>query len=323
MQRRTFSIAAAATMLARPAMAQGTLAEETFTVAVGQRGAWDTSVCEFGQRAGLFREQGLALNLLYTDGGAETQQAVIAGGVEIGVGVGFLGIIAAASKDAPIRVISGNFTGAWDTFWYARADSGITSFADAGGKTVAFSAVGSSSNLLALALVKKAGVQAKLVPTGGPAATLTQVMSRQIDIGWSLPPVGFAEMADGSTRLVGNGRVFPELETQTVRCNITNAATLAARRPALVRFMTAYRTTIDWMYSDPRAISWYAEFAGTTEALARKARDENYPKRALALGRPQNLDLSLAQALELKRVRAPMTPQQIDRMLAIVEPASG
>ena len=318
LQRRTFGIAAGASLLVRSAKA----AEESLTVAVGQRGAWDTSVCEFGQRAGLFKAQGLALDVLYTDGGAETQQAVIAGGVEIGIGVGFLGIISAAAKDAPVRVISANFTGATDTFWYARADSGIASFADAGGKTVAFSAVGSSSNLLVLALVKKAGVQAKLVPTGGPSATLTQVMSRQIDIGWSLPPVGFKELEDGSARLVGNGRVFPELATQTVRCNITNAATLAARRPVLARFITAYRDTIEWMYADARAIEYYADFAGTTVPLARKARDENYPKAALALGQPQGLDQSLTQALDLKRIRAPLTPQQVERMLAIIEPAS-
>lgn len=45
-------------------------------VAVGQRGAWHTSICAFGDRVGSFQEAGVTLELLFTDGGAETQQAI-------------------------------------------------------------------------------------------------------------------------------------------------------------------------------------------------------------------------------------------------------
>jgi len=46
-------------------------------LAVGQRGNWDTSVAEVGQRLGVFKKHGLNLEILYTQGGGETQQAVI------------------------------------------------------------------------------------------------------------------------------------------------------------------------------------------------------------------------------------------------------
>src|SRR5207237_7957138 len=101
---------------------------------------------------------------------------------------GLLGVIGAYVKGAPVRVISPQMTGAGTLYWYARAESGIRSLKDAAGKTVAFSSPGSSSNLIALALVKKAGVDAKLVATGGVPATLTQVMTGQIDVGWSVVP---------------------------------------------------------------------------------------------------------------------------------------
>ena len=64
-------------------------ADDTLKIAVGQRGSWDTSVSELGQKAGIFKKHGLALDLLFTQGAGETQQATILGGsVDAGVGGG-------------------------------------------------------------------------------------------------------------------------------------------------------------------------------------------------------------------------------------------
>src|SRR4051794_23907124 len=60
-------------------------AQDTLKLAVGQRGNWDTSVSELGQRAGIFKKYGIVLDILYTQGGGETQQAVLSGSVEVGV----------------------------------------------------------------------------------------------------------------------------------------------------------------------------------------------------------------------------------------------
>ena len=56
-------------------------AQETIKLAIGQRGNWDTSVSEVGQRAGIFKKHGLVLDIVYTQGAGETQQAVISGSV--------------------------------------------------------------------------------------------------------------------------------------------------------------------------------------------------------------------------------------------------
>ena len=53
------------------------IAQDTLKVAAGQRGNWDTSICEVGQRAGIFKKHGINLEILYTQGGGETQQAVL------------------------------------------------------------------------------------------------------------------------------------------------------------------------------------------------------------------------------------------------------
>lgn len=48
--------------------------------------------------------------------------------------------------------------------------------------------------------------------------------------------------------------------------------------------MQAYRETIDYMYSsNPQVIADYAEFAKITPALAKRVRDEFFPKSLLQM----------------------------------------
>ena len=89
-------------------------AQDTLKLAVGQRGNWDTSVSEIGQRAGIFKKHGLTLEILWTQGAGETQQAVISGSVDIGVATGVMGVLGAYSKGAPVRIIGAETTGASD-----------------------------------------------------------------------------------------------------------------------------------------------------------------------------------------------------------------
>ena len=63
-------------------------AAETLKLAVGAPGNWDTCIPAVGARAGIFRDHGIELELLYTNGGGETMQAVISGSVDIGIAAG-------------------------------------------------------------------------------------------------------------------------------------------------------------------------------------------------------------------------------------------
>src|SRR6187397_3596315 len=157
-------------------------AEDTLKLAVGQRGNWDTSVSEVGQRAGIFKKHGLTLDIVYTQGAGETQQAVISGSVDIGVAAGVMGVLSAYSKGAPVRVIAAETTGAGDLYWYVKADSPIKTLNDTNGKSIAYSTNGSSTHGVVTAFIKQYGLSAKATATGGPAANLTAVMSGQVDV---------------------------------------------------------------------------------------------------------------------------------------------
>ncbi len=97
-------------------------AAQTLKVAIGQHGNWDTGIVQLGTDAGIFKKHGLDLELLYTQGGGETMQAVISGSVDIGAGVGTIGVFAAYAKGAPVRIISSEAPRAGE-FWDVRSVS--------------------------------------------------------------------------------------------------------------------------------------------------------------------------------------------------------
>jgi NitT/TauT family transport system substrate-binding protein len=293
-------------------------AQETLKVAAGQRGNWDTSIAEVGQRGGIFKKHGLNLEILYTQGGGETQQAVISGSVEIGVATGIMGVLSAFSKGAPVRIIGAETTGASDLFWYVPANSPIKSLKDTDGKTIAYSTNGSSTHGIVTAFMKQYDLKAKPTATGGPAPTLTQVMSNQIDVGWSTPPFGLQQLDEGKIRIVASGNDATIFKGQTVRLLITNTQTLQSRKPVIDRFMKAYRETIDWMYSDdPAALKTYADFVAIPLATAKRTRDDFFPKAAVDPDKVVGLDVIVQDAVALKYTAAPLAKEQLAELIQI------
>jgi NitT/TauT family transport system substrate-binding protein len=298
--------------------AQSAQAQDALKVAAGQRGNWDTSVAEVGQRAGIFKKHGLTLEILWTQGSGETQQAVLSGSVDVGVAVGIMGALASFSKGAPVRVIGAETTGASDLYWYVPANSPIKSLKDTDGKTIAYSTNGSSTHGIVTAFMKQYDLKAKPTATGGPAPTLTQVMSGQIDVGWSAPPFGLQQLDDGKIRIVASGNDASVFKGQTVRLLITNAQTLATRKAAIDRFMKAYRETIDWLYSDdPAALKSYADFVGIPLAMAKRTRDDFFPRAAIDPDRIVGLDTIVPDAVALKFTAAPLTKEQLAELIQI------
>ncbi len=313
--RSTIALLAGIVAAAVQAIGASAAVAETLKVAVAQRGFWNSSFIEFALQQGFFKQEGLEIEILYTDGGASTLTPVIAGSIDIAMTNGTLGVVAAFAKGMPVKIISAEATGAPDAFWYARPESGIKTIKDANGKTVAFSSPGSSTNLIILQLINQEKVTPKLVPTGGLPGTLTQVMTGQIDVGWSVPPFVLKDLTEGRLQIVARGSDVEAIRDQTIRVNVANANALKAKRDAFVRYIRAISRAIDWAYTGDAAIDAYAALAKMPRDLAQRTRDEFYPKQSLQLGEIRGLELTLKQALEYKYIAAPLSIGDVEKGL--------
>jgi NitT/TauT family transport system substrate-binding protein len=297
-------------------MAGAAAAQDALKIAVGQRGGWEQCVSELGQNAGIFKKHGLALDVLYTQGSGETLQSVISASVDVGIGTGSHSLLGAYAKGAPVRAIGASFTSADDQFYYVVADSPIRSMKDADGKTIAISTTGSASNIFALALAKHFGVALKPQPTGAYAATLTQTLTRQVDIGFSQAPFNLNAVEEGKIRIIAMGRDVPELRQMTSRLIIANTAILAEKKALIARYMQGFVETLDWLYSDPAAIKAYAAWSGLPENIARRA-PEFLTKQNLDPRHISGLDAIMADAVKFKYLPAPLSAAQLQDVIQV------
>jgi NitT/TauT family transport system substrate-binding protein len=305
-------------MLAALVHVHPAFAADTLKLAIGQRGLWDSAIGEIGTQVGIFEKHGLVLQMFYTSGGGETQQAVISGSADIGVSPGTLGVLGAFVKGAPIRIIAGEATGTAE-YYFVRADSPVQK--DFKGvtpeMTLAYSTAGSGTHITALRFMKDYGFTAKLVATGNVPATFTQVMSGQVDIGFSTPPFGLDALAAGKGRLVALANDLPSVRNQTVRLIIANATDLAKRRAVYDRFVAAYRETIDYMYANDKALELFAKYADITVATAKSVRDQFYPKSMLQLDDVAGIDALMQDAITFKYIPQALSEAQLKELLRL------
>jgi NitT/TauT family transport system substrate-binding protein len=290
--------------------------QENLKVAIPQRGAWDAGVAELGQRGGIFKKYGLSLEILYVQAGPESIQAVIGGSMDIATAAGVSAAVGTFAKGAPIRIIGSEMIGAPDLYWYVPVNSPIQRVEDFNGKTVAYSLTGSSSHAALLALIAQYKLSAKPTSTGNIAATITQTMTGQVDVGFGAAPFGLDLLEDGKIRIIATGNEVASLRTRTVRVNLTSVSNLQNRRDAIARFNRAYQETVDWMYSDPAALKHYEEYSGLPEKIVLRVRGL-IPKESLATGRVAGMDQIMADAVAGKFIPAPLSSEQIQELVQI------
>ena len=315
-----FKSIAAALGLALPLALAGhpASAEDTLKLVIGQINNWENQAPTLGQDAGIFKKHGLVLENTGSQGAGETLQAVISGSADIGAGVGAAGAMRAFSKGAPVRILAPAFTGTGDLYWYVKSDSKIKSLKDSTPETtIAYSTNGSSSNNIVVAFINELGAKGKPTATGGPPATLTAVMSGQVDIGWSAPPFGLQDIKDGKIRIIAHGSDVPSLHGQTVRTLIVNANSLKTKHDAIMRFMDAYREAVDWMYADPKAVEMYSKKIHRPIELLKESMAKFQPKAALQTDHFADLDGAVRDAVKLKFLDKPLTKEQLAELLQI------
>jgi NitT/TauT family transport system substrate-binding protein len=308
----TAQVLALATLIAT----SGALAADKLTVAIGQREIWHGAPASLGARAGIFQKHGLELEILYTEGAGQTMQPVIAGNIDVGVAIGTFGVFGAYAKGAPIIIIGAESTGE-DAYWYVRADSPVKSMADMADRTISFSTIGASTHSHVLGLIAQYRVNAKPVATGGFPGTFTQVMSGQIDAGWSAPPYAFEALRKGEIRIIARAAELPLVKGHTIRVLIANKNSLASKPAVFARFMQAYRESVDWMYASDEALKIYSEFAGVSIEDARRIREEFDPKEMILPDRVMGLSDLVPDAIKFKFISEPLTQAQLAELVQI------
>jgi NitT/TauT family transport system substrate-binding protein len=304
--------------LALIAFAAPASAQDSLKIAIGQINNWENQAPTLGEDAGIFKKHNLKIETFGTQGAGETIQAVISGSADIGGGVGVAGAMRAFQRGAPVRILLPAFTGTGDLYWYVRADSAIKTLADTTpSQTIAYSTSGSSSHNIVVAFGQELGAKAKATATGGPPATFTQVMTGQIDVGWSAPPFGLKEIKEGKIRIVARGSDIPSLKGQTVRAIIVNANALKEKRDAIMRFAKGYREAVDWMYADPKALEMYSEKVKQPVDILQESLKDFHQKSAMQTDQMADLDGAVADAVKLKFLDSPLTKEQLAEFLQI------
>ncbi len=293
------------------------LAAEALKIASPIRGSWEGAIPELGKQAGIFRKYGLDLDILYTQGGGETLQVVMSGSVDIGLSAGALGSLGAYGKGAPLRIIGASSTGSRETFWWVAAKSPLRSMREVDGQSVAYSTTGASSHITVLRFISEYGLKARPVATGDVPGTITQVMSGQVDVGWSVAPFVLDLLANGTARMIGRASDIAAIREQTIRVQITSAPTLAAKKDAIARYMKAYDETVDWMYSSAEAVPRYLAFSGLSEPAVRLMLKEFIPKESLQTGKVMGLGESMKDAVQFKFLSAPLSEPQLKELIQI------
>ena len=262
------------------------------------------------QEFGFFKKHDIDVEVLWTAGGADAQQATINGSVDCAVQTGLGGILSAIQQGAPVIVGGSDMTGASDLVWYTRADKPYKTLADLqAGATASFSRPGASSETVIRTLLEHYKSKARAVPSGSPPETLTQVMSGQIDAGWITAPLP-KEFAEGKVRILARGNDAPQLATITTRVHAFNANYAQKNPQAVKNFLRAYDETIDAVYADPKVLARASELLKVTPEQARQILTDFFPRKAFTIDKIGDLDATVTQAVANKTLKGPLTEAQ-------------
>ena len=141
---------------------------------------------------GFFKKYGVDITgVLTSQGGGTSVRNTLAGDLPYGE-VALAAAVEAINNGVPLRIIGSGAQSIADILWMAKKGSPLHSIEDLAGKTVAFTAPGSVTNMLILMSLKKKAIDpnaVKLVPAGGIGANVSAVLNNAVDAGMCGEPV--------------------------------------------------------------------------------------------------------------------------------------
>jgi NitT/TauT family transport system substrate-binding protein len=292
---------------------------EKVRIAVSFAGLWTSSQPIFCRDRGEFKKAGIDLDAISTRGGSENVQAVITGAVDIGYGPGIASVFAAQMQGAPIKIISSNYVGNSDSFFYVRAGSPLNSLADVKpDTTIAYTRPGSVSEAILRDIQNEKGINFKTVSGGSFDAIFTMVMTRQIDVGVATPPSGIAALKKGEIRVLFDGNSDTLQRDVASRVNIANAIFIKNHRATAVSFLHVLHDCVDWMYTNrTEADKMYAALNQIDNDTANRSM-AFYSRKDMELTPISGLATSIKQAVTDKFIDKPPTDAQLKNFIDLL-----
>lgn len=302
-------------LAAQPALSQQL---EKVRVATTFLGLWDTSQPTFCKNRGEFARAGLDVDVISTRGGSENVQTVVAGATDIGYSPGINSVLSAYRAGSKIKIISAEFMGQNDSFFYVRSDSPLRTIDGIKGKTVAYSRPGSATEAILRGVKAERKIEFTATPTGAMDATFTMVMTRQLDVGFASPPGGLDRIDSGEIRVLFSGDDVQSQKHLTNRVTIASANFVQSKRGVAQKFLEVLDRCIEWAYANQAESSkMYAAMNKIEPAVAVKAM-AFYKREALAFGPMTGFDEVIKQAVENKFIDRPFSPEELKDLIDIL-----
>lgn len=308
---KTFAIAAAGiAVLSAPSFAQDKVRLVNSTKVV-----FETEHPYTGLEEGIFKKHNLDVSVIHGSGGAASLQAVITGSQDVVWGNGVLGVLSAYAKGAPVRILGSNIRGVPDLYWYVKPESPIKSFKDLdGGKVMAYSRPGSTTDLAARFIASALKIEPKFVSVGGPSGSRTQLMSGQVETGWSVYPLNKDLLREGKIRIIGTGKEATGLNGITIRVIAANLNWLNKNRDVAKRLMTAFDESLKMTYNSQKRLQTYAKRWNLNFEDVKSA-TEDTPLEVATILPVAGLDKINQIALDNKKIRELLTAEQLKELV--------
>jgi NitT/TauT family transport system substrate-binding protein len=278
---------------------------------------YDAFSAYIAQFEGFFDAENLDVSIIVGRGGADALQAVVTGSQDIVYAPGTLSVIAAYAKGAPITIVGNAKYGASEIFWYVPKDSPIRSLKELDGKDLVFSNQGSVTHMLVQTVARELGINPKFVSVGPVAASRTQVMSGQVQTGWSTFPALVDLLRSGEIRKIGSGDDAKALRDASIRSITANTNWLKKNRDVATRAMRATYKAQQFLFQNEAGPRKFAEHWKVDVEDAKrfgeffKLEDHTF----MPIGQ---LDRLIAMAVEYGFIREPLTAEQKKGLVTVV-----
>jgi NitT/TauT family transport system substrate-binding protein len=252
-------------------------AEDELKVGKAMSQAFSFVPLDIGIKEGFFKKRGIAIESVAFSGSAKLQQALAAGGIDIGLGSG--PELAFIAKGTPVQGIAAMAGQPLLLVLIVRPDTGIATIADLKGKKISVSTVGSLTSWLVRELSEKQGWGPDGITVrelGSTGAQVAAMKTKQID-GMMI------DIASGLTlKESGDAKIlvtFGDLEKDfIIHVIFANKAIMAKNPDLMKRFLDAWFETIAFMRKNKaETVAISTEVMGVTPAIADQTYDEVMP----------------------------------------------